>query len=196
MKKPQPSHRIKGRRPRGAIAERLVNNLLNYAQRFLERHGLRTVTIWAQLHEGLVVKVAHATCMQLPPPGPAASGRENNNALAQQEAHRRSHSRSLALDELNARIVLRLNRLLRHFEIGFGALNIKVKDGAIETIEPSPLLRPAELRKLALLLGEMPRQEVRHRHAAAGGVGVKPDIRRPLHLHGGRRGNARSSYMS
>ena len=68
------------------------------------------------------------------------------------EGQRRSRSESLTPDQLNARIGLRWNRLVRHFALPFGAMDIEVENGTIKTILPSPTFRPAELRHLATRL--------------------------------------------
>jgi hypothetical protein len=91
-------------------------------------------------------------------------------------------------DEINARLGLRLNRLLRHFGVRFGALHIEVDDdGTIKTMCPSPPLRPAELRELARLLSELAWQTSPHRSAAAASGGLKPSSRWKSRLLGGGR---------
>jgi len=127
---------------------RLIRNLLDFSQRFLERHGLHAVTISVQFHEGRVVWVTHSNCTRFP-----AAGTLGSNCRISAGGHDGNHPgsrvRTLTPDELNARIGLRVHRLVRHFGIRFGLLLIQVEGGKITTIQPSPPFRPAELRKLA-----------------------------------------------
>lgn len=137
---------------RGAIAERLVVNLLEYSQRFFSRHNLHTVEIVVQLHEGRVVKVAHGYASAYPLRRAARDGEPT--ALAHGGERCPRLERHLAPGDLNTRLATRLDRLLRHFEVRFGALEIKVgDDGGIKTFRPSPPLRPAEMKKLARFFG-------------------------------------------
>jgi len=130
----------------------LIANLLRYSERFLKRHGLWTVTISVRLHEGQVVRVrlAHSTCF--PVARTLGCNLQVPDRLREGD-HRRS--RALTPDELNARIGLRVHRLVRHFGLRFGALKIKVEGATIKTIQPSPPLRPVELERLAKLASEI-----------------------------------------
>ena len=133
---------------RRVLLGRLIRNLLDYSQRFLDRHGLNTVAISVQFHEGRVVWVTHANCTRFPAAGPLGSNCRIS-AGAPDGSDPGSRARAMTPDELNARIGLRVHRLVRHFGIRFGLLQIQVEGGKIITIQPSPPFRPAELRKLA-----------------------------------------------
>jgi hypothetical protein len=145
MSKRRPGNVRKERRECPSIVERLVDDLLNYSQRFLDRHGLRQATLSIKLHEGEVVRVAHSYWRKFPDPVRGAKG-QAANAFAE------SYPGSLTPRELNARIGLRVHRLVRHFGIRFGDLVIEIEGGAVKTFWPSPPLRPSELRDLVRLL--------------------------------------------
>jgi hypothetical protein len=109
-----------------------VDDLLDFLQRFLTRHGLRRAAISVQIHEGHVVRVAHSISAPFPPPDASLDGR----TLAPEDGsdHWRLARARLTPGEINARLGTRLNRLLRHFAVRFGALHIEVdEEGAINT---------------------------------------------------------------
>ncbi len=178
----------KRQRSRGVILEKLVGNLLKYSQRLVKRIGLRNVAISAQLHQGHVVKVTHCTSTTFAVPSASEHDRAGA-APAYDLTERGLPAGSLTPDAINAMLGLRLNRLLRHFGIRFGALHIEVDDdGTISTMCPSPPLRPAELRDVARALSKLSPEKSPHASAATGSVVVKPSTRRELRIPvGGRR---------
>ena len=186
MTNPQTNKQLQ-RRVRGAILERLVADLLDYSQRLSSRKGLHDVAISVQLHEGKVVKVAHCNSAPFPPRN-ASVPDSATAAPAESGQHGGPPSRSLPPDEINANLGLRLNRLLRHFAVRFGALHIEVDcDGTIKTICPSPPLRPVELRELARLLSGSALPASPHRSAPVASGLLKHHRRLRLNLLGGGR---------
>ena len=116
----RPDKGLERRRARGAIVERLFSNLLDYSQDLLTRIGLQNATISAQLDHGQVVTVCHCASAVFP----LQSARKRSEATAApvyDVSQRRLRLRSLSPAAINAMLGLRLNRLLRDFEIGFGA---------------------------------------------------------------------------
>jgi hypothetical protein len=138
--------------PREDLLERLVEDLLEYSQRFIKRYALDSVEISVQFHAGRVAWVTHTYSTKFPIPGRLVAGC-GIHAAAPEGDHPDSYGPALAPDELNARIGLRLGRLLRHFWFRFGLLDIQVENGEIKVIRLAPRLRPAELQDMARRAG-------------------------------------------
>ena len=153
-----------------AVFCRLVDDLLTYMGRFLVRHGIASGTISVQLHGGHIVKVAQFSSVTYPLPtaaclpgkvipGKAAAAREQGRgsgllAAAQGGGSMRPQMKPLTQEEFFARIRLRLCRLLRHFPLRFGLLDIAIKNGVITTVVPSPALREKEIKDIARLIDD------------------------------------------
>ncbi len=130
-----------------------------------------------------VVTVCHCASAVFP----LQSARKRSEATAApvyDVSQRRLRLRSLSPAAINAMLGLRLNRLLRDFEIGFGALHIQVgEDGEILTICPAPSFRPDELEDMARRLSALLPGS-----GAAGSALLEPNTRRKFHPgDGGRR---------
>jgi hypothetical protein len=174
-----------GRRPRGALLERLTGDLLTLLQAMMTRLRMSRTVITVHLHEGHVVRVSHCNTATFSLPGMPESGEQS--AAPPRDGDQRPR-RTLTPNEINARLALRLNRLLRHFQIRFGELQIDVDaKGKIRTIRPSPPFRPYELGELARLLGKLPRGGAMD-GSAAGSNSPKPDLQLKLRTHFGGRG--------
>jgi hypothetical protein len=155
-----------GPEPRDEIAARLVDDLLTYLPRLVRRHGLRKARISVNFHERHVVGVTCANSTTFRLPSASESGPESVTSAHDEHRYELPHAH-LTWDELNARIALRLDRLLRHFGIHFGMLHIEIDDdGAIDTICPSPLFYPSELKNFARLLSGQPQGKPSHRSPA------------------------------
>ena len=147
------------------VFDRLIDDLIKFSREFLVRHGLDEGTTGIQLHEGYVVKVWQFTSTTIAVPSAANAGSDVPEGQAGKpavvptghgEGQGVPRSNSLPRAELYARVGLRMNRLLRHFVVGFGTLEIEVQEGAIERIILSPTFRPDELRDLARLIAIPP----------------------------------------
>jgi hypothetical protein len=175
-----------------AVLGRSIGIFLEFFPRFLKRHGLPSVAISAKFHNGSVVRVSHATSTRFPATGPgAASG--DATAKAPDSESGTAQARSLTPDELNARLGVRLQRLLRPLRIRFGIFDIQVEEGAI-TVHPSPSFRSEELRSLQRLLTQICEASPECPIAAAGAI-ERPAICREMRLLRRREGNHRGKDM-